>query len=530
MPKLPAASSAIPLTPIGSPRLLLEQAKAAHLAKRRDEAVRLYKQVLAMDPINAEASGYLGMIFAEDKQPMLALAQFENALRIDQEQPDIWLHRGIVLADMGRFPDALASFDRSLASRPADEQTRVYRAATLYRLGRFEDARGVAEELVRRHPNNAALASGYGMTLQWCGQRDAAMAQYDRAIALDCTDAGTHANKGMLLMSLGDLPNGYREYEWRWRQPEAMASIRDHQKPLWLGQSDIGGKTILLYCEQGLGDTLQFCRYATIAAEAGATVILEVQKPLAELMTTLPGVTRIITRDDSLPDHDLRCPMMSLPLAFRTTLSTIPAQVPYLRADAVSAAAWQTRLASLSGLRVGLVWAGGARFGNAELVATDQRRSMPLSALAPLASVDNCSFVSIQVGPPAEQARLPPAGIILHDQTDALNDFADTAALIENLDLVIGVDTSVIHLAGAMGKRVWLMNRFDSCWRWLCDRDDSPWYPSLRLFRQATPGDWFGVAERVAQALRDHIDAPPVKYAEGVSGGVTSIVDGAGAG
>jgi hypothetical protein len=199
--------------------------------------------------------------------------------------------------------------------------------------------------------------------------------------------------------------------------------------------------------------------------------------------------------------------MVSLPLAFDTTLETVPAEIPYLSADPADVAVWRNRLRAVPGLRVGVVWAGNSRFGSAELMATDQRRSMPLHTLAPLASVAGCSFVSLQAGPPAGQATSPPAGMILYDHTDLLGDFADTAALIETLDLVISVDTSVAHLAGAMGKPVWLLNRFDSCWRWLPHRDDSPWYPTMRLFHQTTPGNWDNVARRVVAALREFLAA-----------------------
>jgi hypothetical protein len=190
-------------------------------------------------------------------------------------------------------------------------------------------------------------------------------------------------------------------------------------------------------------------------------------------------------------------------LAFGTTLETIPAEIPYLHAEPSRAAFWGHRLASVSGLRVGLAWAGGSRFGNAELMATDQRRSLPLAALAALTAIQGLSFVSLQVGPASEQAKSPPAGMILHDYTSDLTDFADTAALIANLDLVISADTAVVHLAGAMGKPVWVLNRFDSCWRWLESREDSPWYPTMRLFRQTEPGNWIDVTARVAAALRE---------------------------
>jgi len=504
MPKLPTAVAPIL---VGRSEVLMGRAKGLYLSGQRDEAIGLLRQVLTFDTMNAEAASYLGMAYAETGQPTLAIEQFDNTLRIDPNLPLIWLCRGIALSDTGRFMDALASFDRAIALRPDYDEAQVNRAATLYHLGRFVEARAVAEALVRRLPEDPALASGHAMTLQWCGELDAAMKEYSRAIALDPNDATAHPNRAMLTMYLGDLPGGYREYEWRWRQRAGLDSGREHLRPLWLGETEISGKTLLLYYEQGLGDTLQFCRYAILAARAGARVILEVQEPLARLMTTLPFVDRIVTGDEPLPDHDLRCPMVSLPLAFDTTLETVPAEIPYLSADPADVAVWRNRLRAVPGLRVGVVWAGNSRFGSAELMATDQRRSMPLHTLAPLASVAGCSFVSLQAGPPAGQATSPPAGMILYDHTDLLGDFADTAALIETLDLVISVDTSVAHLAGAMGKPVWLLNRFDSCWRWLPHRDDSPWYPTMRLFHQTTPGNWDNVARRVVAALREFLAA-----------------------
>ena len=507
MPKLPSSAPGANLSPIGRPAILLDRAKHLYVSGERDEAIQLFRQVLSIDAMNADAASYMGMAMAKKGEPALAIQHFETALRIDPNRQPIWLRRGIALSDIGRLTDALGSFDRAVALRPDDDEVHVNRAATLYRLGRFEDAHVVAAALVRRLPDNAALACGHAMTLHWCGQPHEALKEYERAIVLAPNDATAHTNKGMLLIYMGDLPAGHHEYEWRWRQAAELTPKRKYTMPLWLGETDIGGKTLLLCHEQGFGDTLQFCRYAILAARAGARVILDVPRQLAELMTTVPHVSRVVHADDPLPDHDLRCPMVSLPLAFGTTLESIPAEVPYLHADPSRAAEWRIRLASVSGVRVGLVWAGSSRYGSAELMATDQRRSLPLSALAPLASVAGCTFVSLQLGPPAEQAKSPPAGMILHDMTSELSDFADTAALIENLDLVISADTAVVHLAGAMGKPVWLLNRFDSCWRWFQDRDDSPWYPTLRLFRQTAPGNWIDVAGRVTAALRDFVAA-----------------------
>jgi hypothetical protein len=292
----------------------------------------------------------------------------------------------------------------------------------------------------------------------------------------------------MALLLSGRFEEGWKEYEWRWKTKMWSSGAREFSAPLWSGEA-IGDRTILLHAEQGIGDTLQFCRYAPLIAR-GTRIILEVQAPLVRLLSRLPGVMQIVARGDNLPPFDVHCPLMSLPLAFGTTLDTIPAATPYLSAAAVLAADWQERLAGLDGLRVGLLWAGAQRLNFPAGATVDRRRSVTLKALAPLGEVSGASFVSLQKDGPAAQAADPPHGLVLHDFTADLHDFEDTAALIVNLDLVISVDTAVAHLAGALGKPVWLLNRFDTCWRWLLNRDDSPWYPTLRQFRQPRSGDW----------------------------------------
>ncbi len=267
-------------------------------------------------------------------------------------------------------------------------------------------------------------------------------------------------------------------------------------------------RTILLHAEQGYGDTLQFCRYVPLVAQR-ARVVLGVPTALRRLMASLPGDKLIVTEDDALPPFDLHCPLLSLPLAFGTTLATIPATIPYLRADRLLTARWRKRLTALPGLKVGLVWAGESSQAMADAQARDRRRSIPLARLARLGDVPRVSLVSLQKGAAATQAREPPAGLTIHDWTDELTDFADTAALVAGLDLVISVDTAVAHLAGALGKPVWVLNRADACWRWLRDRSDSPWYPTVRLFRQPTHGDWDPVITEVAAALATFEMAPP---------------------
>ena len=276
-------------------------------------------------------------------------------------------------------------------------------------------------------------------------------------------------------------------------------------QPLWRGSNEITGKTILLHAEQGFGDTIQFCRYVPLVLKCGARVVLEVPKPLHALMSTLPGNAQIVSRGDPLPEFEYQCPLMSLPLAFKTTLSNIPANIPYLKTIPDKSHFWSEKLGATDKLRVGLVWSGGFRPDQPELQQVNQRRNIPLAKFAPLKHTD-IEFYSLQKGQPAETEL---AEIIRHkwdgphifDFTSLLNDFSDTAALVENLDLVISVDTSAAHLAGAIGKPAWILNRFDTDWRWLLDRTDSPWYPTVKLYRQEKAANWDGVIQRIKDDL-----------------------------
>jgi hypothetical protein len=374
-----------------------------------------------------------------------------------------WKNRGAALGGLGRLEEALASCDRAIALRPDYAEAYADRAPALSALGRVEEA------------------------LESC----------DRAIALQPDTAEARFNKGACHLALGDFERGWEGFEWRWKSrygPEP-SGLPGHP---WLGDSPIDGKTILVQAEQGLGDSLQFCRYVPILANL-ATVVLDVPRPLRRLLAGLDRRVRIIGDHDPLPPFDAWTPMMSLPLAFRTTLETIPASIPYLRADPERTAAWRERLSALPGRKVGLVWAGSPFSQQPRAQAMDRRRSMALAEFGPLAAVPGLCWISLQKGDAA--AQLPPPGMDLHDWTDELDDYADTAALVEALDLVISVDTSVAHLAGALGKPIWVLNRYDQCWRWLRERNDSPWYPNARLFRQRTPGDWAGVIRDVVDAL-----------------------------
>ncbi len=296
---------------------------------------------------------------------------------------------------------------------------------------------------------------------------------------------------GYLLLLTGRLQEGWQGFEAR-RQIQRMQPLQI-LRPLWDG-SPVPERRVLLHAEEGLGDTIQFCRFVPLLAER-ARIVFGVPQALVRLLAGLPGIEQIVTMGDPAPAFDMHLPLLSAPHVLSTTLETIPAAVPYLHADPDQVADWHGRLRDLPGLRIGLAWAGNPHLVN------DRRRSIPLDRLAALADVSGVSFVSLQKGAAASQVSAALPQMVLHDWTDRLVDFADTAALIENLDLVISVDTSVLHLAGALGKPVWLLNRFDTDWRWLLDRNDSPWYPTLRQFRQPQPGDWDAVVQAVRVAL-----------------------------
>jgi Flp pilus assembly protein TadD len=465
---------------------------------RPAEAEASYREALRLRPNYPEAHSNLGAALRALGRPAEAQASYREALRLRPNSPEVHSNLGNALRELGRPAAAEASYREALRLRPNYPEAHSNLGSALCDLGRPAEAEASYREALRLRPNYPEAHSNLGNALCDLGQLAEAEASYREALRLRPNSPETHINLGMALLRAGRFEEGWKEHEWRMK---ASSNIpRDFSSPLWRGEA-IGDRTILLHAEQGLGDTLQFCRYAPLM-DCGAGIILEVQAPLVRLLSRLPGVTQIVARGDRLPPFDLHCPLMSLPYAFGTTLDTIPAAMPYLSANAVLAANWQQRIVGLDGLRIGLVWAGGERLDFPALAAVDRRRSIALKALAPLGEVSGVSFVSLQKDGPAAQAADPPHGLMLHDFTSELHDFEDTAALIVNLDLVISVDTSVAHLAGALGKPVWLLNRFDTDWRWLLNRDDSPWYPTLRQFRQPSPGDWNTAICAARDALR----------------------------
>lgn len=367
--------------------------------------------------------------------------------------------------------------------------------------GRLSEAIDLLTRAIQLDPNNHAAQLNLGFAMELSGRYDEQLACYARAAELAPQSAGARFGHATALLLNGDFERGWEEFEFRWGIQPLASGRRNFVQPLWAGE-DIRGRTILLHAEQGYGDTVQFVRYVPLVAATGATVILAVQPRLIRLLQSLEGVARLIPDDGApIPDFDVHSPLLSLPRAFRTRAESIPAQVPYLAADPENVAFWASCTTYTRDMRVGLVWSGNPAKFDRRLARTNLRRSVALAELRPLAPIPGVQYYSLQKGEHAEDALQPPDGMNLIDLTDAIRDFADTAALIENLDLVVTVDTAVAHLAGALGKPVWVLSRVDGCWRWLRERSDSPWYPTLRLYRQRELNRWDAVIDEVARDL-----------------------------
>jgi len=468
--------------------------------QRSEAALDSFDRAIALRPDYAEAFSNRGNALLDLDRHQEALACYDHAIALRPGYAEAFSNRGNALRNLDRQQEALASYGQAIALRPDYAEAFSNRGAALLDLDRHQEALASYGQALTLRPGQADALSNRGAVLSLLGQHTAALQSYDQALALRPDHPAARLGRGLCLLKLGDLARGWADYESRWQTPRLARLAARFTHPPWLGAEPLAGKTVLLHAEQGFGDTLQFCRYAPLVAARGAHVVLAVARPLTRLLATLDGVAEVISDSDPVPAFDLHCPLMSLPLAFGTTLATIPPPARLIPA-ADRVAAWRRRLAPLAGPRVGLCWAGSPRRDDPAAHRTDRRRSITLAQFAPLAGVVGPSFVALQKGEAAAEAATPPAGLKLHDWTDELQDFADAAALVEALDLVITVDTAVAHLAGTLGKPVWILSRFDGCWRWLIDRDDSPWYPTARLFRQPAPGDWDAVMRQVVAAL-----------------------------
>jgi hypothetical protein len=402
---------------------------------------------------------------------------------------------GAVLNASGRHAEAEGACRAALALDPGFWAAWGNLGTTLHRMQRYEQAVAAYAEALRRNPGDSNACTNLGVALTEQGRTELALLTHEAAVAMAPQDPAVRCNYALALLTAGQLKRGFAENEWRWLVPGMLP--HGVVGRCWQGE-DPAGRTILVHDEGGFGDTLQFVRYVPLLAARGARVVLRVQRPLVRLLGRMAGPAMLLAREEEPPPFDFHCPMLSLPHGFATTLETVPAEVAYLAADPAKAAAWRVRLAG-DGLKVGLVWAGAPRPAMAVAHAMDGRRSLPDAMLAALAGIEGVRLVSLQ------KEQRPPAGLDMFDPMDECDDFDDTAALVAGLDLVIAVDTAVAHLAAGLGRPVWLLSRYDSCWRWLHGRRDSPWYPTLRLYRQPAPGAWAPVLAEVARDLAETV-------------------------
>lgn len=426
-----------------------------------------------------------------------ALAGYDRAISLNGEFAPAHAGRADVLQQLERLPEALESYDRAIKLDSRDRVTHSSRGVALQKMGRHHAALASYDQSLAVDPNYPEAWFNRGVVCTDLGDFEGALASYRKAVELRPEYAEAHLNLALAALKVGDYATGWRHYEWRWRNSRGpiQNDERAFRQPLWLGGPGIVDKTILLHGEQGLGDSLQFCRFAEKVAGLGARVILEVPRSLSSLCTTLKGVSQVISHGDPLPDFDVHCPLMSLPLALGITLDAVTPAIPYLHSDPLKVALWQERLGPKVKPRIGLTWSGSVS------ARTFSARSFPLAQWAPYLPGE-FEYISLQTEITASDRNTLEELRCLRWFGNDMREFSDSAALCECLDLVITIDTSATHLAGALGRTAWVLAPFDNDWRWLIGREDSPWYPTVRVFRQKTRGDWDEVLKRVAGELR----------------------------
>jgi tetratricopeptide (TPR) repeat protein len=472
-------------------------AQILRLGGRTDEAIPLYRRALELNPDYAEAHHGLGAALTRKNQVEEAIAEFRRAVALKPDYAEAWNNLGNRLKQQGKAEEAEACYRKALAASPNFVDAWNNLGNLAYRRGRLDEAEGSYRRALAINPNYADGHGNLGIVHMGRCDYDAAIAGFRRALALKRDYPEGRCNLSQALLVTGNFAEGWPLYEWRWRLPGM--SPRPFAPPLWNGFDRLEGKTILLHAEQGFGDAIQFARYAGVVERLGAAqVLLEAPRELMRLFRPLArGRVRLVERGKALPGFDLHCPLLGVPGALDVEVATIPGEVPYLAAEPELAARWRARLGDAPGLRVGFVWAGNRQHGN------DHNRSVRPLAFKAAFAVEGVRWFCLQRerrdGDAADLAALGP----FDDLAPELEDFADTAAALANLDLLVSADTSIVHLAGALARPVWNLVPFSPDWRWLTGREDTPWYPTMRLLRQAAIGAWGPLMERVAADLRD---------------------------
>ncbi len=457
-----------------------------------DEAAACYRRALELKPDYAAVHYNLGLALKDQGKLDEAAACYRRAVELKPDYAEAHNNLGNALKDQGKLDEAVACCRRALELKPDFAEAHSNLGNAFEEQGNLDEAVACYRRALELKPDYAAVHNNLGNAFMGQGKLDEAIACCHRALELEPDFADAHATLSLLSLLTGDFQRGWAEYQWRRKTKRYLR--RDFSQPLWDGQP-LQGRTILLHAEQGFGDTIQFIRYASLVKQAGASVLVECQKPLVRLLAGCRGVDALIGQGDDLPPFDVQAPLLSLPGIFHTSLGTIPADVPYLFAESGLVKHWQQELGGVAGFKVGIAWQGNPTFPD------DRGRSIPAGCFVPLASLPGTRFFSLQKGAGVEQLQDVAGQFPITELGSRLQDFTDTAAVMMNLDLVVTSDTAIAHLAGALGVPVWVALRFIPDWRWLLDRNDSPWYPTMRLFRQDSRGDWQGVFRRIEAAI-----------------------------
>ncbi|MDX1948749.1 MAG: tetratricopeptide repeat protein [Pirellulaceae bacterium] len=468
--------------------------------RRYAEAIASCSEAARLRPDLPEAHNNLGNALRQAGRLSEAIASFETALRLRPEFPEAWNNLGVAQAKLGQVPAAIAAWQAAIRLRPSYAEAHDNLGQLLKEAGQLDEAIRCFRQALAVRPDYAEAHLNLGLSLAEQGRHDEALSCYDAALQVRPDLAQAHVKRGHVHLLSGDFAQGWREHEWRLRCDDFEA--RDFAQPRWNGES-LAGRTILLHAEQGLGDTIQFIRYAPLVSLRGGQVIVECQRPLAKLLAGFEGVDQLVPRGEPLPEFAVQAPLLSLPHLFGTTLHTIPAAVPYLRAEPQRIERWRQRIGESPGFRIGIAWQGNPAY------RLDKLRSIRLARFAPLAAVPGVRLISLQKNLGSEQIAELRDQFTVEDfsaELDLEGAFLDTAALMTALDLVVTSDTSLAHLAGALGVPTWVALPVDPDWRWLLAREDSPWYPSMRLFRQTERGNWSEVFGRIAAEVARQVN------------------------
>ena len=458
-------------------------------------SIEAFNKAIAINPNDATAYSNRGNALADLQRLDEALASYDKAISLKPDYAEAWCNRGIALKELKRLDEAVSSYDKAISLEPDYAEAWYNRGIVLKELQRLDEALASYDKAISLKPNYAEAWSNRGIALQELQRLDEALASYDKAISLKPNYAMACWNKSFLLNLIGDYPKGWELYEWRWEGNASKTRKRNFTQPLWLGEASLTGKTILIHAEQGLGDTIQFCRYVMMVKRLGARVIFEVQPPLMALLADLEGVDELIPKGQDLPDFNYHCPLLSLPLAFKTDLDCIPASIPYLTADPSRVEQWGVRLSNI-GFKIGICWVAGHK-GN-------KGRSIPIECFYGLSRMPGVRLISLHKGDGEKDLESLPEGMVVETlgaEFDSDAAFMDTAAVMRCCDLVITNDTSVAHLSGALGVQTWVALKFVPDWRWMLDRNDSPWYPTMTLFRQRLIDEWDEVFREIESTV-----------------------------